>query len=67
VPAETVLRVRDAFMALGETAEGRALLGKIPMTRPTPTDARDYRPIEILNLEEFFVPAGGELAAEGEG
>ena len=48
-------RVRAALLALGETAEGRALLVKVPINRLGRADAEDFLPLKRLGLNKFYV------------
>ena len=49
-------QVRAAFLALGTTPEGRALLEKIPMDQVAPAQAEDFTPMMRMGLEKFYVP-----------
>lgn len=54
VPAEVRRRVQRAVLELAETAEGAALLARVPMTRPVEASAADYEAFAGLRLEEFW-------------
>lgn len=56
VPAEVREKVQRAFLALGTTDEGRALLAKIPMTEIVATSLDEYLVIEKWGLEKYFDP-----------
>lgn len=55
VPEDVRNKVRDAFLALGETEEGKALLEKIPMKKIGPARMDDYAPLKLMGLERFYV------------
>lgn len=56
VPADVREKVQRAFLALGETDEGKALLAKVPMTEIVPTSLEEYLVIEQWGLEKYFDP-----------
>lgn len=56
VPEPVRLRVQRAFVSLGETAAGRALLDRVPMPDPVATSMRDYQTLDQLGLSDFVVP-----------
>lgn len=59
VPATTRLKVQQAFLRLGATEQGRALLAKVQMPMVIKADyARDYEPLTRLGLERFVVKGG---------
>jgi phosphonate transport system substrate-binding protein len=60
VPADVREKLQRAFLALGETDEGRALLAKIPMTEVVATTLDEYLPIQTWGLERFFDPGWSE-------
>lgn len=55
VPAEARGKVQAALLAMGATAEGRALLAKVPMSHVIPTSMQDYLPMIELGLEALWV------------
>lgn len=55
VPAELAAKVRSALLALGDSAEGRALLAEIPVKHLGEAEDRDYDPLRRLGLEAFYV------------
>lgn len=55
VPAAVRERVQAAFLALGDTAEGRKLVERIPVSEIGPAAAGDYTPLLRLGLEKFYV------------
>jgi len=55
VPATVQESVRQAFLALGETSEGRALLSLVPIKTIGITNIDDYRPLGEWGLAEFDV------------
>ena len=55
IPASVRAQVQSAFLALGETAEGRALLQRIPFDQVGVASAADYTPLKRLGLEKFYV------------
>lgn len=62
VPAEVCAKVQRAFLALGKTDEGRALLAKVPMTEIVATTL----PVIFRNRDGSSGPcAGGGLVTRG--
>lgn len=60
VPAAHRQALRDAWLELAQTEEGRALLKAVQMPHPVAADyQRDYAPLERLHLEKFAVNEGG--------
>lgn len=55
VPSEVVRRIQDAFLQLGQSEQGKALLAKIPMKQVGATSLQDYEPLIKLGLDEFYV------------
>lgn len=55
VPQAVREAVRDAFLSLGESDEGRRLLAMIPIRKAGPADISDYQPLKDLSLERFYV------------
>lgn len=52
--------LRDAWLELAQTEEGRALLKAVQMPHPVAADyQRDYAPLERLHLEQFAINEGG--------
>ncbi len=56
VPKADGEKVRQALLALADTAKGRALLGKVPVTQPGPAVMEDYMPLANWGLNAFYVP-----------
>ena len=55
VPTKLGERVRQAFLSLGESEAGRAMLSKIPMKQIGIATLDDYRSLEKLGLEPYYV------------
>ena len=56
VPNATSERIRQSFLDLTKSEEGRALLAGIQLNNPIPVSYRvDYRPLEHLDLERLVV------------
>ena len=55
VPPVVQEKVRAAFIELGNTPTGAALLAKVPMSRVTSTSMQDYQPMASWGLESFWV------------
>lgn len=55
VPAEHRERVRQAFLDLGSTPDGAALLAGIPVGRIVSASMEEYRPMLEWGLDEFWV------------
>jgi phosphonate transport system substrate-binding protein len=56
VPSEFRRALRQAFIGLTETPEGRAMLKEMRMPDPIEADYdRDYRPLDSLRLEKYVV------------
>ena len=58
VPAADRDKMRQAFLELAASAEGRALLAAIPMPAPVAAHASDYRELTDLGLERYYVKGG---------
>jgi phosphonate transport system substrate-binding protein len=58
VPAAVRERVRQAFLQMGATPEGRALLAKVPMTHPVAASVRDYQELTTMGLEKYYQEGG---------
>ena len=54
VPVKVRESVRQAFLALGETSEGRALLSAIPIEVIGKTSINDYLSMSEWGLDEFY-------------
>ena len=54
VPPKVREIVKQAMLALGETASGRAILAKVPIQRVGSVTAADYAPLAELDLEAFY-------------
>jgi len=55
VPADHRERVRQAFIEIGQTDEGRKLLSGIPMNKVAPAAIEDYMSLADWGLEEYYV------------
>ncbi len=55
IPAGDREKVRQALLAMDTTAEGRALLTKIPTTRLAPVSLADYEKMRTWGLESYWV------------
>lgn len=55
VPQEHRDAVRQAFLDIAATEEGRALLQKIPMKKATPAKLEDYEVLREWGLENYYV------------
>ena len=58
VPLAVQNKVRQAFLDMGETPAGRALLAAVPIRSVGPASARDYVVLEQLGLKAFHVEDG---------
>jgi len=47
-------QVRQAFLALGQSKEGRQLLARVPIRRIGPSRMMDYEPLSKLKLQRFY-------------
>lgn len=56
IPVDVRAKVQSAFLALGKTEEGRALLAKVPMTEVVATTLDEYLVIDSWGLERYFDP-----------
>jgi phosphonate transport system substrate-binding protein len=48
-------KVRQAFLQLGNTPEGRELLAKIPMKQVGQATLEDYAPLKQMGLDKYYV------------
>ncbi|MET0050485.1 MAG: phosphate/phosphite/phosphonate ABC transporter substrate-binding protein [Candidatus Thiodiazotropha sp.] len=55
ISAEARQAIQQAFIEIGSTEEGRALLAKIPMKQVGKADLSDYEPLKKMGLERFYV------------
>ena len=55
VPESDRLALQRAFLELGATEEGAALLAKVPIKRVVKASEEDYTPLSEWGLERFFV------------
>jgi len=58
VPAAVQAKVRQAFLDMGATPAGQALLAAVPIQRIGPANAGDYAVIDQLGLKTFYVEDG---------
>jgi phosphonate transport system substrate-binding protein len=56
VAADVREKVRRAFLALGKTEEGRALLAQVPITEIVPASLDEYLVIDTWGLERYWDP-----------
>jgi len=61
VPVDVRQRIQKAFMAMGDTAEGRALLARIPILQVGRAVPKDYEPLKEMKLERFYIPPKSSL------
>ncbi|MDA8431789.1 MAG: phosphate/phosphite/phosphonate ABC transporter substrate-binding protein, partial [Nitrospiraceae bacterium] len=54
VAKEVREKVRQAFLEMGKSPEGRELLSKIPVRQMIPTSIEDYRPMFGWGLESYW-------------
>lgn len=55
VDANVRQKVKAAFLALGTSSEGPALLGRIPMKKIGDASIDDYAPLKEMGLDQFYV------------
>lgn len=55
VPAAHMELVRKAFIDMGQTEQGAALLAKVPFKKIGPANLDEYLELKTWELEEFFV------------
>ncbi len=55
VDPSIVENVRAAFLAMGETEDGKALLAKIPIRKVVPASAEEYEILNELQLRNYWV------------
>ncbi len=60
VPKRVREAVRRAFLEMGETAEGRELLGKVPVKQLVATSMADYEPMADWGLQSYWDAAWKE-------
>ncbi|MBL8492265.1 MAG: phosphate/phosphite/phosphonate ABC transporter substrate-binding protein, partial [Rhodocyclaceae bacterium] len=56
VPPVVRDKIRQAFIDMASSEDGRRLLAEIPMQRPVPATVEDYRPLQALALERYLQP-----------
>jgi len=54
VPEDVTKRIQTAFIELGQSAEGKALLAGIPIGQPGLATLQDYQSLTELGLERFY-------------
>lgn len=54
VPSAVAAQVRQAILEMQNDPAQQALLAKIPMLAPVPTDIEDYKPLKAMGLENFY-------------
>jgi phosphonate transport system substrate-binding protein len=55
VPPDVRDKIQAALLAMGATAEGAALLARIPMSQVVPASVKDYQQLGEMGLEAFWV------------
>ncbi len=55
VPKEHMDLVRNAFLDIGKTEEGAAMLAKIPMKKIGPAEIKEYLELKEWSLDKYFV------------
>lgn len=55
VPADVAERVQQAILTLGNSEAGKKMLSKIPMKQVGIAHIDDYKPLEMLGLEPYYV------------
>lgn len=58
VPEHDREKLRQAFLDIGTTPQGAALLAKIPIKGVVPAKAEDYQEITDLGLEHYYINDG---------
>lgn len=48
-------KVRAAFLKLGNSDKGRALLNKIPIKKIGPASIEDYQPLKQMGLDQYYI------------
>ncbi len=57
VSVNDVALVRQAFLDMANSEEGRAILGRVPIKEPVDASASDYHDLKTMNLERFYEKA----------
>jgi phosphonate transport system substrate-binding protein len=55
IPAAVREKVKQAFLTIAETEQGRLLLSKIPITKIGPAALADYQPLSDWGLDKYYV------------
>jgi len=55
VPTDVSDRIKHALLALGKTQTGRKMLSAIPIKQIGETTINDYKVLEEMGLERFYV------------
>ena len=55
VPAGVSKQLQEVILAYAETPEGRAQLSKVPIIKAGPAVSSEYKAVENMKLDEFFV------------
>lgn len=58
VPAADREKLRQAFIDMGSTPEGAAMLALVPMRQPVSASFEDYKPLLRLGLEKYYIKGG---------
>lgn len=58
VPKEVQAAVRQAFLDLGQSEEGQALLAAVPIRQIAPATTKDFEALRDLNLGAYVVDSG---------
>lgn len=48
-------KVKAAFLKLGNSEKGKALLNKIPVKKIVPTSIEDYQPLKEMGLDKYYI------------
>lgn len=55
IAPDVLAEVKAAFLAMGETDEGKAMLAKVPIKEVAPAWAEEYEILEELNLTDYWI------------
>jgi len=55
IPSVTVEKIRAAFLTMGDTKQGQAMLKKIPIDKVGSASMDDYIPLKSMGLKKFYV------------
>ena len=54
IPKEHAEKIKQAFLDMGQTSEGKALLKRIPISEIGGATIEDYLPLKELNLDQYY-------------